>query len=162
MTDPALRQAIDRTRPALVIIDPLQAYLGGADMHRAEELRAAMAALAELARERACAVLILQHLRKSTTDHAIHRGAGRYDLAAVARAVLMAGRDPADPTRRALASIARRSRARQAPQSPDAPAKPTAAPARNASAGCGIVPMRFPPRGCQARHAGTGRWCPVG
>lgn len=103
---PVLRSAIETVQPALVIIDPLQAYLGAAvDMHRANEVRPLLTALSELAQSYNFAVVVIRHLRKSSSDRAIHRGAGSIDFAAAARSILLVGEDPENDTRRVIAHV---------------------------------------------------------
>src|SRR5262249_46206155 len=94
---------INSRQPALVIIDPLVAYLGaGVDLHRANETRVVMAALARIAEEYACAILAIRHLRKGSADRAIYRGIGSIDFVAAARSMLFVGEDPDKPNHRAL------------------------------------------------------------
>jgi len=103
-----LRLALDQVRPALLVVDPIQQYLGvGVDMHRANEVRPLLARLVALAEEFNCAALVIRHLGKSTQDKAVYRGLGSIDFAAAARSILLAGADPKDPkgTRRALAQV---------------------------------------------------------
>ncbi len=101
-----LEQGIPRLRPALVIIDPLVAYVGGGtDIHRANEVRSIMAPLAALAEKNSTAILAIRHLRKSESGRAIYRGAGSIDFTAAARSVLLAGKDPDDPSKRAFVHI---------------------------------------------------------
>lgn len=98
-----LREAVRTVGALLIVIDPVQSYLGhGVDAHRAEEVRPVLDGIAMLAREAGCAVLILRHLRKSAADAAIDRGWGSVDFGAAARSMLLAGADPADATRRAV------------------------------------------------------------
>ena len=93
-------------RPALIVIDPLQAYLGaGVDMHRANETRPVLAKLAALAERHKCAVLVLRHLSKAVATKNIYRGMGSIDFTAAARSVLLAGCDPQDAKRRAIVQI---------------------------------------------------------
>ena len=101
----ALRDYIARTRPRLVIIDPLTAYLPGIDSHRDAEVRSVLAPLAEIAAEYRCAIVCVLHLRKSSADRAIYRASGSIAFVAAARSVLLAGRDPDDPRRRAIAHV---------------------------------------------------------
>ncbi len=96
----------DNLRPALVVVDPLQAYLGASvDMHRANETRPVLARLAALAERHKCAVLCIRHLSKASTTKSIYRGMGSIDFTAAARSVLLAGTDPQDPTSRAVVHI---------------------------------------------------------
>ena len=98
-----LAAAIEQTGAVLVVIDPLQGFLGATvDLHRANEVRPVLAGLARLAERRGVAVLIVRHLSKAKTDRAAYRGMGSIDITAAARSVLLAGRDPQDPLRRAL------------------------------------------------------------
>jgi hypothetical protein len=98
-----LDKALEEHKPLLLVIDPLQAYLGaGVDMHRSNETRPVLAGIANLAEKHACAVLLIRHLGKSQQDRAIYRGLGSIDFIAAARSVLLAGQDPQDPTKRAI------------------------------------------------------------
>ncbi|MDF9408268.1 MAG: DNA repair protein RadA [Pelotomaculum sp. PtaB.Bin013] len=93
-------------KPALVVIDPLQAFLGASiDMHRANEVRPLLARLAALAERHKCAMLCIIHLSKATASKSIYRGMGSIDFTAAARSVLLAGSDPQDTKRRALVHI---------------------------------------------------------
>ena len=103
---PALEQAIVRVRPALVVLDPLVAYLGGAlDIHRANETRHVMAALARLAEVHGLALLAVRHLTKGGASKPIYRGVGSIDFTAACRSVLLAGCDPQNPMSRGLVHI---------------------------------------------------------
>ncbi|HPF44461.1 MAG TPA: AAA family ATPase [Syntrophomonadaceae bacterium] len=89
-----LRAALDETRPDLVVIDPLQAYLGGGvDMHRANETRPLLSNLGKIAEEYSCAVLAIRHLSKGSSK-ALYRGLGSIDFTAAARSVLTVGQEP--------------------------------------------------------------------
>ncbi len=93
-------------RPALVVLDPLVFYLGGGvDLHRANEVRQVTARIAMLAEGYDCAILAVRHLTKGGRERAIYRGIGSIDLTAAARSVLLAGCDPDDPAKRAIAQI---------------------------------------------------------
>ena len=97
---------IGHVRPELVIIDPLVAYIGASvDIHRANETRAVMARLADMAERYGCSILAIRHLTKGGTAKPIYRGLGSIDLAAACRSVLMAGCDPDDPHKRGIVQI---------------------------------------------------------
>lgn len=99
-----LRAALQEVKPALLVVDPLQGFLGAkVDMHRANEVRPVMAGIAKLAEEFNCAVLLIRHLGKSPQDRAIYRGLGSIDFAAAVRSVLLAAQDPKDPKGQILA-----------------------------------------------------------
>jgi AAA domain len=99
-----IEQALKDLRPALMVIDPLQAYLGArVDMHRANEVRPLLSGLAALAEQYECAVLAIRHLSKAPQDRAVKQGLGSIDFAAAARSILLAGQDPRQPSRCVMA-----------------------------------------------------------
>jgi RecA-family ATPase len=101
-----LRQVLAETRPTLIVIDPLQAFLGAqVDIHRDNETGPILAGLAVLAERYHCAMLIIRHLGKSSPDGPVYRGVGSIDLAAAAPSILLAAQDPQSPnsSRRVLA-----------------------------------------------------------
>ncbi len=99
-----LEKAMQSVRPTLVVVDPIQGYLGArVDMHRANETRPLLAGLARLAERYGCAVLLIRHLRKSAADRAVHRGLGSIDFAAAVRSILLVAQDPKSATRRIVA-----------------------------------------------------------
>ena len=101
-----LEDYIEQVRPALVIVDPLVAYIGATvDIHRANETRAVMAKLADIAERHGCAILAIRHLTKGGTLKPIYRGLGSIDLAAACRSILMAGCDPEEPQKRGIIHI---------------------------------------------------------
>ena len=85
---------------ALVIIDPITAYLSDTDSHRNAEVRAVLAPLAELAAQNRVAILGISHLRKSADGDAILRVTGSLAFVAAARAAYLVIRDPGDDRRR--------------------------------------------------------------
>lgn len=87
-----LREMLEQAKPLLVVIDPIQAFLGaGVDMHRANEVRPLLSGLAKLAEDFHCAFILIRHLGKSTKGKAMYSGLGSIDFAAAARSVLLAG-----------------------------------------------------------------------
>ena len=106
MTDDRLEKAIERTNAKLVILDPLQAYLGaGVDMHRANEVRPIMAHLGMIAEKFGCAVVLIGHMNKATGQKASYRGLGSIDFAAAARSVLIVARDRENPQIRVMIHV---------------------------------------------------------
>jgi len=85
----------------LVVLDPLSAYLGGADSHVDAVVRTLLDPLATLAARHRVAVLAITHLRKSS-GKAIYRSMGSLAFAATARAVHLVEKDPRDTSRRLL------------------------------------------------------------
>ena len=84
---------------ALIVVDVLMAFMGGGvNTWRDSDVRRALAPMHQLADENGCVVLLLRHLTKgSAGGPALYRGGGSIGLAAAARSVLMAGRDPRKP-----------------------------------------------------------------
>lgn len=106
LTDERLEQAIIETKAKLVILDPLQAYIGAnVDMHRANEIRPVMKHLAEVAQRQQCAVVLIGHLNKEMGMKSSYRGLGSIDIPASARSVLLVGRIKDNPTIRVMAQI---------------------------------------------------------
>jgi len=100
-----LRAAVKRTDARLLIIDPLMAYLGGADSHVDSEIRSRFAPLAELAAATHVAVLVIRHLnKKGGVGNPIYRGGGSIGIIAAARAGMLVAPDPDDTGRRVLAA----------------------------------------------------------
>jgi hypothetical protein len=90
-------------RPDLVILDPVQAFQGGAlDAHRVNEVRAFMAPLAALAERQGLALVLVAHMSKVGSRSAAMRVVGSVDLVAAARSVLVAGADPDNSTDRGV------------------------------------------------------------
>lgn len=103
---PILEETLKTYKPRLLIVDPLQAYLGAkTDMHRANEVRPILSNLATIAEEHKVAVLLIRHLAKGQTNRAMYRGLGSIDFTAAARSVLLVGQDPENPEKRALIQI---------------------------------------------------------
>ena len=98
VTDDLFRASVQYYCPDLLIIDPLQAYLGAdVDMHRANEVRPVLSSLAELAERCGTAVLLIGHMNKMAGLKALYKGLGSIDIAAAARSVLLAAKNPNDP-----------------------------------------------------------------
>jgi hypothetical protein len=101
-----LDAALEETRAKLVIIDPLQSYLGSqVDAHRANETRPLLDPIIKLAKKHNCCILLVRHLRKNGTGKALHQGLGSIDISGAARTELIAEYSPEDPNVRALAQV---------------------------------------------------------
>jgi hypothetical protein len=99
-----LKREIEAVRPALLIIDPIVAYLPDrTDMNSASAVRPILARLAKVAEETGVAIAFVRHLAKGTRDKAIYRGLGSIDFTAACRSVLMVGFDPNDADKRVVA-----------------------------------------------------------
>lgn len=106
MTDKRLEQAISETNAKLVILDPIQAYLGASvNMNSANDIRSQIKPLACLAEKYKCAFVLVGHMNKAAGMSALYRGLGSIDIAAAARSVLLVSRVNDNPTIRVLAQI---------------------------------------------------------
>ncbi len=84
---------VDIADPALVIIDPITAYLGGTDNYKNADVRAVLAPLADLAARVGAAVVAVSHLRKSNEGAAILSVSGSLAFVAASRAAYLIIRD---------------------------------------------------------------------
>jgi len=102
LVDERIETAIIRTGAKLFILDPLQAYLGGADMHSANGIRPLMKRLAAIAENTGAAIVLIGHLNKKGGSKSVYRGLGSIDIPAAARSVLTVGRLDVDENMRAF------------------------------------------------------------
>ena len=106
MVDERLEEALKETKARMLILDPIQAYLGnGMDMNRANEAREMTKKLGVLAEKYQCAIILIGHMNKATSNKAVYRGIGSIDFFAVARSVLLIGRIEGEPNKRAVVQI---------------------------------------------------------
>ena len=106
LTDERLPDVIQELGAELVIIDPIQAFLGPkVDMNRANEIRPYMSYLAGIANQYNCAVVLIGHLNKNTGAKAAYRAIGSIDITAAARSVLIVAKDKGAPENRVVAHI---------------------------------------------------------
>lgn len=91
---------------ALVVIDPVSAFLGEADSHNNAEVRAALSPLTALAERTGVAIVMVTHLRKGE-GAAIYRAMGSLGFAAASRSAWVVSKDDGDSTgrRRLLLSL---------------------------------------------------------
>ena len=101
LTDERIAAAITRTGSKLLILDPIQAYLGGADMHSANGVRPLMKHLASVAESTGAAIVLIGHLNKNGAKSA-YRGLGSIDIYAAARSVLTVGKIDVDENMSAI------------------------------------------------------------
>lgn len=105
LDDERLAQAIESMQAKLLVIDPLQAYLGIDSDMKSNSIRAVFGRLGKVAERTGCAVVLIGHMNKSGSTKGIYRGLGSIDIAAVARSILMVGRDRNNPYIRVLLQI---------------------------------------------------------
>lgn len=104
LSDARIEDAIRKTEAKLMILDPIQAYLGSdVDMHRANEVRPIVKNLAQVAERTGCGILLIGHMNKSQGAKSNYRGLGSIDFQAAARSVLIVGRMKDEPTVRVMA-----------------------------------------------------------
>lgn len=103
LSDERIEKAIIENNVRLVIIDPIQAYLGAdVDMNRANEVRPIFMRLGQVAQRTGCAILLIGHLNKAAGMQSLQRGLGSIDIAAAVRSVMFIGKLKHDPTMRIL------------------------------------------------------------
>ena len=106
MMDARLEEAIIKTKARLVVLDPIQGFLGAAvDMHRANEIRPLMKRVAVLAEKYHCAIILIGHMNKNSNGKSSYRGLGSIDFKAAARSVLIVGRIKDEPEIRVVCHV---------------------------------------------------------
>ena len=103
LSDERIERAIRQTGARLIILDPIQAYVGEkTDMNKANEIRPMFRRLAEIAERTGCAVILIGHLNKAAGGQRANRGLGSIDFRAAARSVLLIGRVKREPNVRVI------------------------------------------------------------
>lgn len=81
LSDERLEQAVHQTGAQLIVLDPIQAYLGNdVDMHRANEVRPILKRVAGMAERTGCGVILIGHMNKAQGLKAGYRGLGSIDF----------------------------------------------------------------------------------
>lgn len=94
LDDERIREAIIEFKPQLVVIDPLQSYIGNdSDLQIAVRARKLMKRIALWASTYDCAIVLIGHLSKTGHSKELYRGLGSIDVVASARSVLQVERD---------------------------------------------------------------------
>lgn len=103
LADERLARAIRENQAKLIIIDPVQAFLGAdVDMNRANEVRPIFRSLGDIAQETGCAIVLIGHLNKAAGTQSTYRGLGSIDITAAVRSLLFIGKLKDSPTTRVL------------------------------------------------------------
>lgn len=103
LSDERIERAIRQNGARLIILDPIQAYVGEkTDMNKANEIRPIFRRLAEVAERTGCAVVLIGHLNKAAGGQSAYRGLGSIDFRAAARSVLLIGRVKREPNVRVI------------------------------------------------------------
>lgn len=106
MMDNRLEKALEVTGAKLVVLDPIQGFLGATvDMHRANEIRPVMKHIGGLAEKYRCAIILIGHMNKCSMGKSAYRGLGSIDFQAAARSVLLIGRIKDEPEIRAVCQL---------------------------------------------------------
>ena len=103
LSDDRIEKAVRQNRVRLVIIDPVQAFIGAdVDMNRANEVRPVFRKLGMIAEKTECAIVLIGHLNKSSGTQSTYRGLGSIDIMAAVRSLIFIGKVRKDPTTRVL------------------------------------------------------------
>lgn len=106
MMDARLEEAIIQTKARLVVLEPIQGFLGtDVDMHRANKIRPLMKRVAVLAEKYHCAIILIGHMNKNSNGKSSYRGLGSIDFQAAARSVLIVGRIKDEPEIRVVCHV---------------------------------------------------------
>ena len=103
MDDCRIRDAIIELGAKLLVIDPIQAYIGNdGDLNNASKARKILQTLSHWAAAFGCAVVLVGHLNKRDNGKELYRSLGSIDVVASARSVLQVHRSEDDPNIRVL------------------------------------------------------------
>jgi len=106
LDDELIREAIIEFKPQLVVIDPLQSYIGNdSDLQIAVRARKLMRRISTWASTYDCAIVLIGHLSKTGHSKELYRGLGSIDVVASARSVLQVERDEEDEEIRIVKQI---------------------------------------------------------
>jgi hypothetical protein len=101
---PILDAVVTRVDAALVIFDPLVAFLpAGVSASIDQHVRHALGALKASAERTGAAIVVVRHLNKTPSANPLYRGLGSVGIIGAARSGLLLAADPDDPQRRILA-----------------------------------------------------------
>lgn len=93
-----IRRVARERRARLVVLDPIAAFLDGDhSAYNNQQVRSALAGGKALAQDLGCAVVTIMHLNKGDSRDPLARIADSGAFTALARSVLLLGRDPDDP-----------------------------------------------------------------
>ena len=93
LSDSRLEEVIIKYDAKLLILDPMQAYLGEkVDMNSANKVRPEFESLSKMAERTGCAIVIIGHLNKMSGTKGIYRGLGSVDINGAVRSILLVGK----------------------------------------------------------------------
>jgi hypothetical protein len=99
---PVLTAAVKKGKAKLLVIDPIQSFLGPIDMHRANDTRPLLDGLGTMARDMDIAIIITRHITKADNGRAVVRGLGSVDITAAMRTEYILGSAADNPNESAL------------------------------------------------------------
>jgi hypothetical protein len=101
---PRLERAVRQVGAALVVIDPIMAFLSGdVNSNRDQDVRRALTPLKRMAERTGAAVVLVRHLNKSQGGNPLYRGGGSIGIIGAARSGMVVGPHPDSEELRVLA-----------------------------------------------------------
>ncbi|MDD4376228.1 MAG: AAA family ATPase [Clostridia bacterium] len=89
-----IEKIVSEVKPVLLVLDPIQSYIGDINMNAMNEVRKALNPLKEIAEKYNCAIVLVQHLKKGVEAKSIYKGAGSIDFIGFARSILLVTKNP--------------------------------------------------------------------
>jgi archaellum biogenesis ATPase FlaH len=103
---PLLKKAVEEIPDvALIVIDPITAFLGDTDSHKNSEVRGLLSELSKVAEEHHIAIVVVTHLNKGAGTNAMNKITGSLAFVAAARAAYMVVKDRDDESRRLFLTV---------------------------------------------------------
>jgi len=100
-----LQDGIREHQAAIVVVDPLTAYLGGVDTAKDAPVRPIVTQLNQLAMKEQVTIIALIHLNKAQQMDALYRVSGSLAFISIPRVAYLVAQAPDDEERRVLASL---------------------------------------------------------
>lgn len=89
LDDDEIEKSIIETKAKLLILDPLQAFLGDNSIVNVTDLRPLFNRISDVAKNTECAIVFIGHMNKSSKSKDLYRSMGSIDIIAAARSVLL-------------------------------------------------------------------------
>ena len=106
LDDERIKESIIKFKPKLVVIDPIQSYLGsGSNIMVTGRARKLMHRLSIWASMYKCAIVLIGHFTKNEGTKDLYRGIGSIDVVAAARSVLQVEADADNPNIKRLKQV---------------------------------------------------------
>lgn len=106
LDDERIRDAIIEWKPRLVVIDPIQSYIGNdSDLQMAGRARKLMRRIGMWASTYNCAIVLIGHFSKKESAKDLYRGLGSIDVVAAARSVLQVEKSDEDEEVRVVKQV---------------------------------------------------------